>query len=70
MRTIILPPPITQKLAFLPESGMGYQVVSLTLRDGRVLKRRNVINGEQLVLDDGEIMESSEIREVSATGIE
>lgn len=40
----------------MPESGMSYQVVSLTLRDGRVLKRRTVIKGEKLVLDDDVIM--------------
>ena len=40
-------------LAQLPESGMGYQVVDITLKDGRTLNRVTVINAETIILSPG-----------------
>ena len=37
-------------LCSMPESGMGYQVVDITLKDGRVLKEIVVFNAEELRL--------------------
>ena len=37
-------------LCSLPESGMGYQVVDITPKDGRVLKGAIVFNAEELGL--------------------
>ena len=37
---------LVEKLAHLPEQGMGYQLVDLRLRDGRWLTRVVVTNGE------------------------
>ena len=37
-------------LASVPESGMGYQIVDVTLKDGRVLKNTVVFNAEDLKL--------------------
>ena len=37
-------------LALVPESGMGYQIVDVTLKDGRVLKNTVVFNAEDLKL--------------------
>lgn len=35
-----------------PESGMGYQVVDITLENGRIVKGVNVFNGEDIELND------------------
>jgi hypothetical protein len=37
---------LTDKLAALPESGMGYQLVDLVLAGGRVVPHVRVFNGE------------------------
>lgn len=37
-------------LVSVPESGMGYQIVDVTLKDGRVLKDVVVFNAEELKL--------------------
>lgn len=37
-------------LLSMPESGMGYQTVDITLKDGRVIKGVNVFNAEDLEL--------------------
>lgn len=37
-------------LASVPESGMGYQIVDVMLKDGRVLKNTVVFNAEDLKL--------------------
>jgi hypothetical protein len=50
-KTIKLPESFVSKLVNLPESGMGYQVVKIILRSGRVLHRQKVINSEYLMLE-------------------
>lgn len=35
-----------------PENGMGYQIVDVTLKDGRILKNKVVLNSEFLVVKD------------------
>ena len=37
----------SQRLAHMPETGMGYQKVDLTLKDGRTLKGLLVFNAEE-----------------------
>jgi len=39
----------TDKLAALPESGMGYQVVDVHLKNGVIIKKIMVVNCEILV---------------------
>lgn len=34
----------------IPESGMGYQIVDISLRDGRLLKNILVINSKEIEL--------------------
>lgn len=38
----------------LPESGMGYQIVKVILKSGKVLHQHKVINSELLMLDENE----------------
>lgn len=40
-----------QRLAHMPETGMGYQKVDLTLKDGRILKGLLVFNAEECQTD-------------------
>jgi hypothetical protein len=52
--TIKLPESFVNKLVNLPENGMGYQVVKIILRSGRVLRRQKVINSEYLMLEENQ----------------
>ena len=40
------------KLASLPETGMGYQIVDMTMADGTVHKNIEVINGQYYYYKD------------------
>ena len=51
----------TKKLLSQPESGMGYQLVDVTLRSGKRLPRLTVLNGEQLALPESLILNPSDI---------
>lgn len=42
-----------KKLVQLPESGMGYQIVDITLRDIRIIKGVIVCNAESVYLSAG-----------------
>lgn len=43
----------TERLATLPESGMGYQRVRVRLKDGRVLHNATVLNAQILQVPEG-----------------
>ena len=49
----------------VPETGLGYHVVDLVLKNGRVLKERMIINSCKLVLRPGEEVRAEDIDEVS-----
>jgi len=49
----------------LPESGMGYQIVKVFLRNGKVLNKHKVLNSEVLMLEENEL-----IRAIDITNIE
>lgn len=48
----------------LPEQGMGYQIVDITLKDGKILKERIVINSTYLQLEENEKINPNEIEEI------
>lgn len=48
----------------LPESGMGYQIVDLTLKDGHQLKKRVVLNSQFLLLENSENIDPNFIEKV------
>jgi len=56
-----IPEKFVHQLAKLPESGMGYQLVKIFLSDGKVLRKRKVLNSSILVVDEEEDISSSEI---------
>jgi hypothetical protein len=49
----------------VPESGIGYHVVNLILKNGRVLKERMIINSSKLILRPGEEVNPDDIDEIS-----
>jgi len=48
----------------LPESGMGYQIVDITLKNGQQLKKRIVLNSQFLLLENSENIDSDFIEKV------
>jgi hypothetical protein len=46
-----------QYLSELPESGMGYQIVDITFKDGQELKNRIVVNSQLLLIGDNETID-------------
>lgn len=45
----------------LPESGMGYQIVNITLKNGIILKDRIVMNSTYLKVEENEIISPNDI---------
>jgi hypothetical protein len=45
----------------LPESGMGYQLVKVFLKDGKVLRQHKVLNSSILLLEENEKINLSQI---------
>jgi hypothetical protein len=50
-----------QTLVKLPETGMGYQKVKLTFKNGDVLNNMTVLNSEYLVVEEDQIVDIKEI---------
>jgi hypothetical protein len=51
-------------LSSLPEQGMGYQIVDITLKSGVILKKRIVLNSTFLKIDDSESLENEDIEKI------
>jgi hypothetical protein len=49
----------------LPESGMGYQIVNITLRNGLILKDRIVMNSTYLKIGGDEEINPSDILSIN-----
>ena len=56
--TIKLPESFINKLINLPETGMGYQIVKVIMRSGKILHGQKVLNSEFLMLEKNEIANS------------
>ena len=59
-----LPENITGELLTLPETGMGYQLVRVFLKGGRILPGHKVLNASVLVLENDEHFSEEEIEKV------
>ena len=53
-RTLKLPDTFINILINLPENGMGYQIVKVILKSGKVLHQHKVLNSELLMLEENE----------------
>lgn len=54
----------TKFLIKFPETGMGYQKVTLTLKNGEVIRDMIVLNSEFLVVEENQISDVSEIEKL------
>lgn len=61
MKTIQLPVKFTKQLTKLPETGMGYQLVKVILKNGLILDNHKVLNSSVLILEKDEKFENEEI---------
>jgi hypothetical protein len=61
LHTLKLPTTFIDLLMSLPESGMGYQIVKVILKSGRVLHQHKVLNSELLVLEANENITANDI---------
>ena len=59
-----IPEKLTKKLVSLSEQGMGYQIVNVTLTDGRLLLNRKVLNSEYLLIDKSEDIRTEDISKI------
>lgn len=59
-----IPEKFVHQLVSLPETGMGYQLVKIYLSDGKVLRKRKLLNSSILLLDEKENITSSEIQKI------
>ncbi|MEO5648550.1 MAG: hypothetical protein ABIR03_01350 [Ginsengibacter sp.] len=59
-----IPEKFIHQLVKLPESGMGYQLVKIFLVDGKILRKRKLLNSSILVLDPDEDISSFEIEKI------
>ena len=48
----------------LPETGMGYQLVKIILRNGKILHQHKVINAEMLLLEENDDFSEKDILKI------
>lgn len=48
----------------MPESGMGYHIVDIILKNGRILRNRKILNGSYLVLNTDDSIDAEEIEDI------
>lgn len=63
-KTLKLPDSFINILVDLPESGMGYQIVKVILRSGKILHSHKVLNSEFLMLEENEIVHIKDIEKI------
>jgi hypothetical protein len=63
-RTLKLSEYFINTLVNLPESGMGYQIVKVILKSGKVLYHSKVLNSEVLMLNENEDISINDIAKI------
>ncbi len=63
-RTLKLSDSLINILVNLPENGMGYQMVKVILKSGKVLGQHKVLNSELLMLEDNENIAVKDIEKI------
>ncbi len=61
---IILSDKFINILVNLPETGMGYQIVKVILKSGKVLHQHKVINSSLLMLENNENITEKDIAKI------
>ena len=67
-RTLKLPDSFINILVNLPENGMGYQIVKVILKSGKVLHQHKVINSSLLMLEENENITEKDIEKIEIEG--
>lgn len=67
MKKIKIPNNLIEKLIDLPEQGMNFQIVDVTLSNGDILKNRIISNCSLLLIDDSENIKTNQIINVDLT---
>jgi hypothetical protein len=62
--TLKLPESFINLLINLPENGMGYQIVNVFLKGGKVLHRQKVLNSEFLIMEENEKIAIRDIEKI------
>lgn len=62
---VALPDRLVEKLVRLPETGMGFHLVRIELRNGLILRNRVVLNSEFLKVMGSEVIGPAEIVDVA-----
>ncbi|OFY67579.1 MAG: hypothetical protein A3H98_03590 [Bacteroidetes bacterium RIFCSPLOWO2_02_FULL_36_8] len=63
-QTLKLPNSFINILINLPETGMGYQMVKVILKSGKVLHQHKVLNSELLMFEDNETLNVKDIDKI------
>ncbi len=63
-RTLKLSDNFINILVKLPESGMGYQIVKVILKSGKILYQHKVLNSELLMLEENENITVTDIDKI------
>ena len=63
-RTLKLTDNMINLLMNLPENGMGYQIVKVFLKSGKVLHHHKVLNSEILTLEENENITIEDIAKI------
>jgi hypothetical protein len=63
-RTLKLSDSFINVLVNLPENGMGYQIVKVILKSGRILHQHKVINASLLMLAENENITEKDIEKI------
>ncbi len=63
-KTLKLPDSFINILVNLPESGMGYQIVKVIMRSGKILRSHKVLNSEFLMLEENETIHVKDIEKI------
>ena len=68
-RMLKLPENLINTLINLPETGMGYQIVKVFLKSGKVLNHKKVLNSEFLILEENEYISVNDIGKIELESI-
>ena len=63
-RTLKLTDSFINILVNLPENGMGYQIVKVILKSGKILRQQKVLNSEYLMLEENENITIKDIEKI------
>lgn len=63
-RTLKLSDSFINILVNLPENGMGYQLVKVILKSGKILNHHKVINSSSLMLEENENITEKDIEKI------